>query len=228
MSFSQLWAKESWVTYQKETIAQMQEIPGWCNDDKALMMMNLVKENKFKNCIEIGVFAGKSLLPIAKTLQRNSNGRVYAIDCWDPQIASKGYLPNDPNYSWWSQLDYENLHKLTINLIDKNKLQSRCILIKQSSQEAVNNFADNSIDFIHFDGNHNEDNALLDVELYLSKLKDGGYILLNDPNWYSMKKALVYLLERSDIVSQYEPKATFFLFRRNKTRELFTKTLINE
>jgi hypothetical protein len=74
------------------------------------------------------------------------------------------------------------------------------------------------IDFIHLDGNHNEEFAFQDITDYFPKIKDGGYILLNDPNWFSMKRSLVFLLERADLVSSFSPSATYFLFRKNNQR----------
>ena len=77
----------------------MRSIPGWCSEDKSILMMNVIKENQCKNCIEIGVFAGKSLFPIAKALEYNRTGIIFAIDAWNPVEATKGYNLSDPNYN---------------------------------------------------------------------------------------------------------------------------------
>lgn len=212
-------AQDEWVSFKNETILKMGSIQGWCSKEKALLIMDLIKESKSQRCLEIGVFSGMSLFPIARALKYNGSGKVFAVDAWDPHEATKGFGTSDPNYVWWSQLNFENLFKQTIGIIKKNKLSEFCHVVKKPSQEVVNNFVDESIDFIHFDGNHNEEFAFQDVVSYFPKVIDGGYILLNDPNWFSMRRALVFLLERTDLISDFTPSATYFLFRKNKQRE---------
>lgn len=101
-----LFSNDTWVSFKNETIATMNTVPGWCSSEKALLMMDVIKENKCQYCVEIGVFSGMSLLPIAKTLQYNGQGEVFAIDAWNASEATKGFNTSDPNYTWWSQLDF--------------------------------------------------------------------------------------------------------------------------
>lgn len=225
---SSLFAQDEWVVFKNETVLEMNTIPGWCSPEKALLMMDIIKENKCKCCIEVGVFSGMSLFPIAKALQYNGSGKVSAIDAWDPLEAIKGFSSSNSNYAWWSQLDFIYLFRQTLTLISKNKLNKFCSIIKQSSQNAASLFADDTIDFIHLDGNHNEEFAFQDVINYFPKVKDGGYILLNDPNWFSMKRSLVFLLERADVISSFSPSATYFLFRKNNQRMQNANVLFND
>lgn len=222
-----LFAQDSWVSFKNETIATMNTVPGWCSTEKAFLIMDVIKKNKCSCCVEIGVFSGRSLLPIAKALQHNGNGKVFAIDAWDVSEAIKGFNDSDPNCIWWSQLNFNHFYEETVHLVKKNKLNEFCVIIKQSSQNAVYLFAHETIDFIHLDGNHNEDVALQDITNYFEKVKNGGYILLNDPNWFSMKSSLVFLLERADLVSSFSPSATYFLFRKNNQRWQNANVLFN-
>lgn len=169
-----LFSNDAWDSFKNETIAMMNTVPGWCSSEKALFMMDIIKENKCRHCIEIGVFAGMSLLPIAKALQYNGKGKIFAIDAWDTSEATKGFNPPDSNYTWWGQLDFNYFYKQTLNLINKNKLNKFCSIIKQSSQSAAHLFSDEMIDFIHLDGNHNEEFAFQDITDYFPKIKDGG------------------------------------------------------
>lgn len=216
-----IFAEEKWINFKNQITLEMENIPGWCTKEKALTMMELIKKNKCKQCIEIGVFAGKSLFPIAKTLQYNGTGIVYAIDPWEASESVKGFNLKDPNYAWWNNLNYNQIYESTSNLIIKNKLNKFCTLVKRTAKQAQSLFSDNSIDFLHLDGNHNEPYTFQDLITYFPKVKDGGYILLNDANWLSMRKSLVFLLEKTDIISSFSPKATFYVFRKNnkKSRE---------
>jgi hypothetical protein len=213
-----LLAQDPWESFKKETVLEMAAIPGWCSEEKALLMMDIIKENKCQHCIEIGVFSGRSLFPIAKALQYNRSGLVYAIDAWDADEATKGFRTTDPNFVWWNSLDFKHFYDQTLTLISNSNLRKYCSIIKNPSQNALLLFSDATIDFIHFDGNHNESFAYEDVAHYFPKVRDGGYILLNDPNWYCMTRALVFLLERAEIISPYSPSAPYFLFRKEKNR----------
>jgi len=213
-----LFSDESWEPFKKETIAMTHDVTGWCLSEKALLMMDVIRENKCRHCVEIGVFSGKSLIPIAMALQYNGEGKVFAIDAWDPSEAVKGFDSSDPNYVWWNQLDYNYFYRQTLTLIRRNKLNKFCDVIKQTSRNALRLFADETIDFLHLDGNHNEEFAFQDVIDYFPKVKDGGFILLNDPNWSSMKRSLVFLLERTDLISPFLPSVTYVLFRKNNQR----------
>jgi len=216
--YGSLYSKEAWDSFKNETISKMSNIEGWCGEDKARQMMDIIQRYKCKNCVEIGVFSGKSLFPIARALQFNGNGVVFAIDAWNVTEATKGFNKKNPNYVWWNQINYKKTHQDTIRLIIDNGLDNQCHILKQSSQQALNSFSDKSIDFIHFDGNHNEDIYFEDVSNYFSKVKNNGFIVLNDPNWVTSKLALVFLLERTELISTFSPSATYFVFRKNKIR----------
>lgn len=211
-----LFAKDSWDLFKAETILKMSGIHGWCSDEKALVMMDVINKNKCRYCIEIGVFSGKSLLPIARAVQYNESGVVYAIDAWDTAAAINGLRPSNPNYGWWKQVDFNHFYHETINIMNQNELIRHCHFMKNSSQDVVSLFGDGTIDFIHIDGNHDEKSTFNDVKDYFPKIKDGGFIVLNDPNWFSSKEALVFLLERTELISSFSPNATFYLFRKNK------------
>lgn len=93
-------SSDSWTSFKEETILIMNEIPGWCSKEKAFLIMDLLKETQCQNCIEIGVFAGSSLLPIAKTLKHNGTGKLYAIDAWDSIEAVEGFDISGSDYKW--------------------------------------------------------------------------------------------------------------------------------
>lgn len=225
---STLISNDNWTSFKEKTLLITNNLAGWCSDEKALLIMDLIHQNKFQTCIEIGVFSGKSIIPMAMVLKYNCKGIVFGIDCWNEFDATRGYEKNDNNYKWWSQINYDYYHSITLDKIKENKLSDYCRLIKQSSEKAANLFIDNTIDFIHFDGNHNENFTFQDIINYFPKIKDGGYILLNDPNWLSMKRSLVFLLERTDLITPFSPCASYFLFRKNNKRSENAKVLFKQ
>lgn len=215
-----------WDAFKEETILQMEGIPGWCSTEKSVLIMDCVREISDPLCVEIGVFCGKSMYPIIRTIQFTGKGSFVGIDAWSPLEAIKGFESEDANYLWWKELDYTVYHQYCEQLLKNMNLTDRCKLIKKCSSDSVDLFQDNSIDFIHFDGNHNLEFALQDVRSFLPKVKDQGFILLNDPNWYNMRMALVYLLERCDIVSPFNRKSQFLLLRKNEEKIQCSRALM--
>ena len=213
-----LLAQTPWKEFKKDTMVQMDQLQGWCSREKANTIMDVIYENRCKKCIEVGVFGGRSLLPIMRALQYNGAGKVFGVDAWDTNVAIEGLSGSDPNCLWWQKVNLNDLYFQTIKMLQKNRAKRLCVLVKKSSQEASTMFLDETVDFIHLDGNHTEELAFQDVVEYFPKVKDGGYILLSDPTWYPMKRSLVFLMERADLVSTFSPRASFYLFRKSKSR----------
>jgi len=150
----------------------------WCSQEKINLLMDIVMLEKPKVCVEIGAFTGSSVLPVAATLAYLSEGKVYAIDGWSNKIAIRNMAENDANKQWWSKVDMNSVKKGFESLMSSQGVKKYVQMIQLSSEDAVTKFE--SIDFIHFDGDYSEKGALIDVELYIPKVKQGGYVLLSN------------------------------------------------
>ena len=71
------------------------------------------------------------------------------------------------------------------------------------------------IDFLHLDGNFSEEGILLDIELFLPKVRPGGYILLS--NLYqkldgklTKMRAMWTLFDSCEIIWNADPHAALF------------------
>src|SRR5690349_4721248 len=105
-----LHADRKWNTFKAEVAAYTSSHPGSCSKKQALLMMDLIHKNKCKMCVEIGVFAGSSVFPIAQALKYNGSGLVHAIDAWDAQEATNGLILSDQKYQQWAELDFTTIH----------------------------------------------------------------------------------------------------------------------
>jgi predicted O-methyltransferase YrrM len=217
---------KEWEQLKAKTIADMSKIPGWCSEEKARLMMDLIKQHKLMLCVELGVFSGKSLLPIAKAVQYNGQGHVHGIDAWNAEEAMQGVDVKDPKYSYWKKCDFHALYKGVLHLLQRHRLYSSCTLVRKSAKDALHKFSDRSIDFIHIDENCSEACALSDVASYFPKVKNDGYIVLSNATWYSMRFALMYLLERADLLSEFTPTAEYYLFRKNEKKTQNSQALL--
>jgi predicted O-methyltransferase YrrM len=213
-SLMMLHADSQWDNIKNQVSNEISNYQGWCSKEKASFMMDHIRLQKPQLCVEIGVFGGASLSVIAKTLKYNQYGTVIAIDAWSNSECVKGYEPKTNFYDWWSKVDLKRIHQDFVTQLKKDKIFDICYIVKKPSQEALNLIADESIDFLHIDGNHSENSAFFDVCNYLPKVKKGGFILLNDVNWPSMTKAFMYLLQNCELCSLYSDSTPFLLFKK--------------
>lgn len=150
----------------------------WCSSEKLNLMMDLVRLTKPKVCVEIGAFTGSSVLPVAATLKYLNQGEVYAIDAWSNEEVTRHLHENDLNKSWWNSVDMNYVRRLYDELMESYGVRDFCRTIHSSSENAVNQIPE--IDFLHLDGDYSEVGSLRDVELYLPKVKSGGYVLFSN------------------------------------------------
>lgn len=178
-------------------------IHGWCTPEKATKFIELIINTKPDLCVEIGVFGGSSLIPQAMALKENKKGLIYGIDPWKNEAALEEMIHQD-HKEWWKNLNLEDVYNHCKSHIKKQKLNDYCILLRDKSENVVNQFADNSIDILHIDGNHSEALSYKDATLYLPKLKMGGYLVFDDiwwteeNNYVTTRKAIIYLLQSCD------------------------------
>ena len=57
-------------------------LPGWCTESKAIWMAHQIRQNGYQTAAEVGVFAGRSIFPIALAIAANQGRAVFAIDAW--------------------------------------------------------------------------------------------------------------------------------------------------
>ena len=176
-------------------------------------MIDLVLEVEPEVCVEIGVFGGGSVYPVAETLKFLGKGTIICIDPWDKIECIKYYDPlvDQVNLKWWGSLNMNRIYGSYLNMIKKFELDSVCKTIRASSEKAAPDIE--TIDILHIDGNHCEIPSTLDVMLYLPKVRSGGYIWMNDSLWAERQDAVDLLLEACDAVKLID-NGNCILFRK--------------
>ena len=188
----------------------------WCSREKVNLLMDLVYLTRPKVCVEIGAFTGSSVLPVAATLGLLQFGAIYAVDAWSNQTAVRYLADNDPNKFWWSNVNMKDVRRMFDQMIYSWHLNAFCAAIQEPSEKAVTHLPE--IDFLHLDGDYSEIGSCLDVELYLPKVKSGGYILLSNVfvmvhDMQPKSKAFCELFNACDVVCEIDMNNTF-LFRK--------------
>lgn len=183
-------------------------LPGWCSTEKALLMAEIVIAEQPTLVVELGVFGGRSFIPLALTLAEINKEQpvkriAVGIDPWSNAVAIEGMDPNDANdtrnIEYWSQVPMADVLRRCSNAIDKLKLWPVAALLHGRAEELHSLFAPDSIDICHIDGNHHT--AIRDVQLWLPKCRPGATVIFDDANWNETQSALRLLETLADLVT---------------------------
>lgn len=155
---------------------------GWCSVEKAKTMAMLVMALKPMVCIEIGVFAGRSAIPIAMALKQNGFGKLIAIDAWSAEASIEA--ETDVNKDWWgTKLDYGSIYNQFVATMTKTNVRAFVEVIRGKSQDYK---ITGPIDFAHIDGNHS-DPAIADVAKFGPAITKKGIVVMDDLDWVQGK-----------------------------------------
>lgn len=189
-------------------------LEGWCSREKALNFIDLVLEVKPSVCVEIGVFGGGSLFPVASALKFLEHGTIYGIDPWDRAECMKNLDPvkDKAHIEWWSKVNLTYIYYSYLNMLRRYEVEEYVTTLKLSSEKAAPEVGE--IDILYIDGNHTEAAISRDVELYLPKVRSGGFIWLNDTLWEATQPAVEMLLESCDVIKLID-SGNCILFRKN-------------
>lgn len=151
--------------------------PGWCEKNKAERLFRLVIDSDASTTLELQTIGDISFIAMALAHQYADLGSVIKLDPYDKPLQFPIYDKDDPNYKWWFDLNKEGLYNTFINSINEYDLHDNIEHYYYKNDDAVELFEENSIDIVHGSA------TCEDVELYHSKIKEGGYFVLNDCEW---------------------------------------------
>jgi predicted O-methyltransferase YrrM len=152
---------------------------GWCSVEKACDLAAAVVTLRPDVVVEIGVFGGRSLIPMAMACREVGQGLVYAIDPWSASAAVEGY--DGPNAEWWGKLDHEAIFQSFLAQVRDQGLAGWVHVVRQHSDDAVESVP-STIDILHIDGQHTKQ-AVKDVLNYASLVRTGGLCYMDDIEW---------------------------------------------
>jgi hypothetical protein len=157
---------------------------GWCEESKNKYLFDLSLNINAELIIEIGIYRGLSLCSFSAASLVN-NCKVIGID---------SYINDYTTHVTQDDLNYSK------EFIQKNFKEENlpCEFIFKSSLEASFDaiFNEKMIDILHIDGSHTPENSCLDVLLWLPKIKQNGFLILDDVNWETLKRAQQIALQK--------------------------------
>lgn len=202
---------------------------GGCPLSKSFLMAYIALKYDLKNYVEIGVYMGRSFLPMAHTIKL-IGGKAYGIDPYDSDTAKEFDLAEDKRRKvneFLDTLDFPKMYQNVFDLCLKLNLDDCSEIIREKSSRAARHFQRDSIDMLHIDGNHDTKYVMEDVDLYFPLVRDGGFIVVDDIDWDSVKPAYRKLQELCDIVFD---KGSYAILRkgiRQKNMSLLEKRKLN-
>jgi len=151
---------------------------GWCPKEKADKIIDCVIETcrNIENpvCVEIGVYAGKSLFPFGLCFKYLNKGKVYAIDPWLNSEATIGY--EGKHYDFWNNIPFDRVYNTFLMGLNELNIEKFVEIIKDASDnvDPIHN-----ISVLHIDGQHT-DQVIKDINKYATAVILNGYCFLDD------------------------------------------------
>jgi len=203
-------------TFHK-ALSAVKKVSGSCSEEKARMIMEIVYQIRPDIYVEIGVLSGASLIPALYAMKDMKHGKAYAIDAWSAKVAVEHMNESNPNYQHIKNINYKKHLKKFKKTLEKRKLEDFCKIIHKPAVEASSKIR-KPIDILHLDGGVSRDDALLDAQYYLPKVRSGGYILFNNYSYcvdgkLPRKEAFQYILNECNLVD-FCDHYNFFVFQK--------------
>ena len=176
-------------------------LEGWCSPSKAELLSNLIVENDCKNVVEIGIFGGRSLIPMALTMKYLGRGQVWGVEPWSNSVAVETET-NAVNDAWWASVDFSKIKRGYFETLFREDLLLIARTLEVSSDVAYEALKLSKYDLIHIDGSHSEVQAYNDAVRWAALLGPNGILVFDDIAWPSVAKARRWILDNFEVLNE--------------------------
>lgn len=157
----------------------VQQVSGWCSQEKAQTLASMVLATRPEICVEIGVWYGRSLLPVALALKQAGRGKIIGIDPWRAEASVAGQV-NPADQEWWNRQDiHEAAYQIFLTNIHGFEVEDFVEIRRLRSDEFE---PPREIGVLSVDGNHG-DQSIEDIKRYAPRVRYGGFLVADDLNW---------------------------------------------
>lgn len=183
----------------------------WCGH--TFFAYDLIRNIKPKKVVELGTHYGVSFFSMCQAVKDASlDTELHAVDTWEGDLHAKiGYNEKNKVFNTFKSEFEKNYSTLNI------KLHRRFF------DDAVNEFANGSIDVLHIDGFHTYEAVRHDFETWLPKMKKDGIILFHDihekKDDFGVYKLWSEIKEDYSTFEFYHWHGLGVVFLNNKTRD---------
>ncbi|WP_166442853.1 glycosyltransferase [Phragmitibacter flavus] len=182
--------------------------------EKIRLMVHLATCANVSTYVEIGVYRGRSFLPMALAM-KTSGGRAFGVDPYSRTAAAEDDVSDQlrPHIDHFVETtDFDQIYSDVEALIDDQDLRESTKLLRVPSSQAAGYFRDKriSIGMLHVDGNHDTRFVMEDVQLYLPLMEPCGLVILDDIDWDSIRPAHAWLNAHATLLFETSNFAVFF------------------
>lgn len=186
------------MDYKEKLLAKLPRMNGWCAPEKAAHIFDTVVREQPNICVELGVFAGRSLIAFAAGLATLADKTkvVYGVDTWAAEVAAENNT--DENAKWWrEQVNYEAIKIECENTCYELGVNEYVRLMRADTIRACV-VIPGVVDILHIDGNHSRWNSVRDVTMWVDRVRPGGLIYFDDEDWSTTQNAQELLRLKCD------------------------------
>ena len=167
--------------FEKIRIEVETNMDGWATVEKAQTLAALILAIRPKLVVEIGVWAGRSFVPMAMALNHLKSGKAIAIDPWSAQVSAEGMTGVD--LEWWKNVDHDAIFQKFIGRLTRSGATTFTEIYRTTSKEFDCEKLPGLIDILHLDGNHSDDASCGDVMKFAPLVRAGGFLFMDDIEW---------------------------------------------
>lgn len=150
---------------------------GWATPAKSITLASAVLALRPDIIVEVGVWGGKSLFPMALACKEIGKGTVIGVDPWSPAASVQGQTLE--NQKWWSEQPHEVVYR---DFLQKRGELGLNEIVKVERMTSDYFDPPKRIGLCHLDGNHGPQ-AAKDAEKFGPLVQIGGLLFLDDVNW---------------------------------------------
>lgn len=146
--------------------------------------------------VEVGVDGGGYS---AFILRKTNPEKLYLIDCWTHQEPS---VYDDPEANVADPEQEERYQSVKRRFAADN----RVVIIRDYSENAVHQFADESLDWVYIDANHGYEAVKQDLDLWWPKIKKGGLLSGHD---YAIRPSFGVVQAVNEFIIRHDLSLTY-------------------
>lgn len=173
---------------------------GGCSVEKAHVLAWLIRHGRLAASVDVGVYRGRSFIPQAWAHRMYTGGIAYGVDPYSRVEACQHDNPRlaDELDRWVETTDFDDLYDDVQDICRRLGLRDNSELMRMTSSAAAKGFVDRgvSLGLIHIDGNHDTAAVTQDVRDYMPLLQIGGFLVLDDISWTSVRPAVELAAEQ--------------------------------
>ena len=151
---------------------------GWATVEKAITLASAVIALRPEIVLEVGIWGGRSILPMGLACKELGRGKVIGVDPWSAVASIQGQVP--ANAQWWgSQAQHDQVY---FDFMEKRGTLGLNDVIAVERMTSDYFEPPKTINLVHIDGNHGPQ-AIKDAQKFGPLIPVGGLMILDDLQW---------------------------------------------